>query len=70
LTVAKGSTGEVKSQLYRALDQNYISRGVFDEMYETADIISEQIDALRVYLNRTEIKGRRYQKPTDFNPKP
>lgn len=63
LTVAKGSTGEVKSQLYRALDQQYIVEEKFKEMYEEADTISKQIDALRNYLLKTEIKGRRYKKP-------
>lgn len=63
LTVAKGSTGEVKSELYRALDQQYIVEEKFKEMYEEADIISKQIDALRNYLLKTEIKGRRYKKP-------
>lgn len=62
LTVAKGSTGEVKSQLYRALDQQYIVEEKFKEMYEEADIVSKQIDALRNYLLKTEIKGRRYKK--------
>lgn len=63
LTVAKGSTGEVKSQLYRALDQRYIDEGKFNEMYEKANVIAKQIDALRNYLLKTEIKGRRYKKP-------
>lgn len=63
LTVAKGSTGEVKSQLYRALDQQYIVEEKFKEMYEEAEIVSKQIDALRNYLLKTEIKGRRYKKP-------
>lgn len=30
LAMAKGSTGEVKSQLYVALDQGYISKETFD----------------------------------------
>lgn len=63
LTVAKGSTGEVKSQLYRALDRQYIVEEKFKDMYEEADIVSKQIDALRNYLLKTEIKGRRYKKP-------
>lgn len=63
LTIAKGSTGEVKSQLYRALDQRYINEEKFNEMYDKATVIAKQIDALRNYLLKTEIKGRRYKKP-------
>jgi four helix bundle protein len=63
LTIAKGSTGEVKSQLYRALDQRYINEETFNEMYDNANVITKQIDALRNYLLKTEIKGRRYKKP-------
>src|SRR5262249_26484266 len=32
LAVAKGSCGEVRSQLYIALDQNYIERVTFDSI--------------------------------------
>ncbi|MFN8348969.1 MAG: four helix bundle protein [Spirosomataceae bacterium] len=63
LTISKGSTGEVKSQLYRALDQRYINEEKFNKMYDKANVIAKQIDALRNYLLKTEIKGRRYKKP-------
>ena len=33
LTISKGETGELKSQLYRCLDNKYISQTVFDELY-------------------------------------
>ncbi len=33
LTIARGSAGEVKSQLYRALDRKYISQNKFAELY-------------------------------------
>jgi four helix bundle protein len=33
LSYSKGSTGEVKSQLYRAMDVTYISKEKFDELY-------------------------------------
>src|SRR6516164_4224409 len=32
LSLSKGSCGEVRSQLYVALDQNYVSRGTFDAL--------------------------------------
>jgi len=34
LTYSKGSTGEVKSQLYRALDRKYISPEQFSRLYQ------------------------------------
>lgn len=32
LTIAKGSAGEVKSMLYIAIDQNYISQSDYEEL--------------------------------------
>src|SRR5262245_54509747 len=37
LSQAKGSCGEVKSHLYVALDQAYISTSAFDQLYGNAD---------------------------------
>jgi four helix bundle protein len=33
LTMAKGSSGEVRSQLYVALDENYITQDQFEDLY-------------------------------------
>src|SRR6476661_8951994 len=33
LTTAKGEIGELKSQLYRALDNNYFCKDVFENFY-------------------------------------
>src|SRR5258707_1713404 len=33
LTYSKGSAGEVKSQLYRAMDRKYITKEQFDHLY-------------------------------------
>src|SRR3954452_20320867 len=40
LSYAKGSTGEVKSQLYRALDRKYISQEKFDKLYLQSDTLA------------------------------
>jgi four helix bundle protein len=43
LTVSKGETGELKSQLYRCLDNKYISQKPFDELYSLADEVTKMI---------------------------
>lgn len=47
---AKGSAGEVRSQLYIALDLKYISQEQFREAYELADKSSRQISRFINYL--------------------
>lgn len=60
LSIAKGSCGEVKSQLYRAFDQNYIEKDQFDSMNNFIDEIASAIGKLIIYLSKTEIKGTKY----------
>jgi four helix bundle protein len=43
LAQAKGSCGELRAQLYVALDQDYISRSEFDSLVESARSISRMI---------------------------
>ena len=61
LGIAKGSNGEVKSQLYRALDQSYLSQPQFNILLALADEISAVIKGLLAYLNRSTLRGERYQ---------
>lgn len=60
LGIARGSLTEVKSQLYRSLDNQYISDFKFDNLYKECDEVGRMIDSLLVYLNKTDNKGRRY----------
>jgi four helix bundle protein len=60
LTISKASASEVQSQLYIALDQNYIEKKVFEELYEMLDHCSRQIANLIFYL-----KGTRKTDPKD-----
>ncbi|WP_019990221.1 four helix bundle protein [Rudanella lutea] len=60
LGIAKGSSTEVKSQLYRSLDNEYITQLQFDSLYEQADEVGRLIDSLVDYLKTTERKGRRH----------
>jgi len=61
LFIAKGSIGETKSQLYRALDRDYVSDEVFKETFEIADTASKQIARLANYLLNSEEKGLKFK---------
>src|SRR6478672_12189958 len=43
LGISKGEIGELKSQLYRCLDNNYINPEEFNTLYSEADILSRKI---------------------------
>jgi four helix bundle protein len=61
LGIAKGSAGEVKSQLYRALDQNYLPQNTFDELTTKVDACTRLIKGMLTYLSSSPLKGERYQ---------
>ena len=52
LRTAKGSAGEVRCQLYVALDQHYITAQQFHEAYRIADKVGLQIFRLMQYLQK------------------
>lgn len=59
LGYAKGSCGEFRSQLYRAVDRKYLNKEQFDELYVFAVRISAMIQKLIAYLPKTNVKGLR-----------
>lgn len=61
LSIAKGSAGEVKSQLYRVVDREYISTDEFENAYRLVNDIGKMIMGLIEYLNKTEIKGKKFE---------
>lgn len=48
---AKGSVGEVRSQLYIALDRKYVSEAEFKNAFQLTEICSRQIYSFMNYLN-------------------
>jgi len=61
LTIAKGETEELKSQLYRGLDNNYISKILFEELYNEAELLLKKIGAFISYLNKSNIRGQKFK---------
>lgn len=53
LSYSKGSVGEVRSQLYVALDQNYITESECLLLVEDCVKISKQISGFQKYLRKT-----------------
>ncbi len=64
LTIAKGETGELKSQLYRSLDNKYITEEIFRELYSLADELTRMLTGFINYLNKSKIKGQKFKNRT------
>ena len=50
LAIAKGSAGELRSQLYVALDQSYITKDEFDALCDKSRKIASQLYRFKTYL--------------------
>ena len=61
LGYSKGEVGELKSQLYRSLDNKYITQEIFDNLYSKADLLTKKITAFITYLNVSKIKGQKFK---------
>ena len=61
LAIAKGSCGEVRAQLYVALDQEYLSQQAFDFLLDKVEEIGRMISGLMRYLRISELKGSKYK---------
>lgn len=61
LSYAKSSAGEVRSQLFRALDRNYIAESEFETLYSQTIEIAKMIGGLTVYLKSSDVKGLKYK---------
>ena len=61
LSYAKGSSGELKSQLYRAEGRKHFSKILFDELYEKTDKVARKIGSHIVYLNGCNYRGTKFK---------
>jgi four helix bundle protein len=60
LAIAKGSTCEVVSHLYVALDQGYITRREFAENTRLAEETANLIGGLMKYIRQSSVRGVKY----------
>jgi four helix bundle protein len=61
LSLAKASCGEVRAQLYVALDQAYVTQEEFDSLVDQALRINAALARLMKYLRDSELRGSKFR---------
>jgi len=61
LATAKGSCGEVRSQLYVALDQSYVTPAEFNALYTGTVEVGRLISGFMGYLQKSELRGNKFK---------
>ena len=61
LSIAKGSAGETRSQLYRIFDFGYIDQDKFIHLKDSFENLSGKINNFIIYLNNKDFKGTKFQ---------
>jgi four helix bundle protein len=60
LYVAKASCGEVRSQLYVALDQGYVTHDETEKLRQSFKRLSGMISNLIAYMRQSEMRGEKF----------
>ena len=68
LSTAKGSCGEVRSQLYVAFDQEYLSQTDFDHLRQMSLSTSRLIAGFMKYLQTSDLRGNKYNQTKPARP--
>jgi four helix bundle protein len=68
LSDAKGSCGEVRDQLYTALDENYVSQAEFNQLCGLAIETSRLISGFMKYLQQSELRGSKFKRASLAEP--
>ncbi len=60
LSIAKGSAGETRSQLYRVFDNDYIEEQKLKNLVSEYEKLSVKIHNFITYLNKNDFKGTKF----------
>ena len=61
LAISKGSSGEVRSHLYVALDQRYITEAEHHRLHDKALEVSRMVSGLMRHLRQSPLRGSKYK---------
>ena len=61
LSIAKGSCGEARSQIYVAIDQGFISTEEFGWINDNLKLTGKLIGGFMNYLRQSELKGKKFK---------
>src|SRR5687768_6669768 len=60
LSIAKGSLGEARSQLYRVLDRKLMEQEVFESLQADGATLAGKINSLMGYLKNSGLRGNKF----------
>ena len=61
LGYSKGECGELQSQFYRCLDDQYLTLPEFEEYHNCCILLNRKIGSMIRYLNASKIKGVKFK---------
>jgi len=61
LSVAKGSCGELRAQLYAAVDQRYLTQEQFELLHAQVLQLARMLSGLIHYLRQSGLKGKKFR---------
>ena len=61
LSTSKGSCGEIQDHLYTAVDEHYVTKEEFENLYSQTAKVASLIGGFMKYLQNSEIRGAKFR---------